>query len=385
MTFKNTFFSDKFNNPWGRPPSGNGGGDKEPNRFGGGGNNPPPPDFDKLFREGQKRLKKAFSGGGNSNDNPHPGGKKFFIFAFIILIALWLVSGFYVVEADEEAAVLRFGKYVRTSDPGLNYRLPAPIETEIKLKVTTINREELGFRSSVGGIKAQQAKNVTEESLMLTGDENIVDINFEVQWRIKSLKDFLFNSRNPEETVKNAAESAMREVIGRTPIAKSLAEGRLDIEQESQKVLQEMLDIYGTGVEIVRLQMLKVDPPAKVIDAFRDVQTARADKEREINQAETYRNDILPRARGEAEKILQEAKAYEQQIVAKSEGDASRFLAVYEKYVVSKDVTKKRIYLETMENILKNTNKIIVGDKGVNSLTPFLPLNEIKKSTEKSQ
>jgi membrane protease subunit HflK len=219
---------------------------------------------------------------------------------------------------------------------------------------------------------------------MLTGDENIVDINFEVQWRIRDPKAFLFNVRNPEITVKNAAESAVREVIGSTQIATALAEGRLDIEVKSKQLLQSILDSYKSGVEVVRLQMLKVDPPHEVIDAFRDVQTARADMERLINQSETYRNDIIPKARGESEKIVLDAEAYKARVIARAEGEAARFASVYKEYASAQDVTRKRMYLETMEEIMRGMNKVVIDDK-VQGTVPILPLNDLgrKASSDK--
>ena len=214
---------------------------------------------------------------------------------------------------------------------------------------------------------------------MLTGDENIVDIDFEVQWKVREPSKFLFNIREPELTVKSVAESAMREVVGRTKIASVLTEGRASIEQDARGIMQTVLDSYDAGIDIVRLQMREVQPPSAVIDAFRDVQTARADRERARNEAETYRNDIIPRARGDAEKILQDAEAYQQQVVAKAQGEAGRFVSVYEKYKVSKDVTRRRLYLETMEELLKGMNKIIIDKKAGGGVVPYLPLNELNK------
>jgi membrane protease subunit HflK len=237
---------------------------------------------------------------------------------------------------------------------------------------------EIGYRtservSSRGGGGGQ----VPEEALMLTGDENIVDINFTVLWVVKDAKSYLFNIRNPEGTVKSAAESAMREIVGETPIAQALAEGRGKIETETQKLLQSILDSYGSGIEITLVQLQKVDPPNPVIESFRDVQRALADRERLRNEAESYRNDILPRARGDAVKIQQDAEAYRAEIVARSQGDADRFTAVYNAYKVSEDVTAQRLYLETMEEILKNSNKVVI-DKGVagqnGGVLPYLPL-----------
>jgi membrane protease subunit HflK len=305
--------------------------------------------------------------------------------AILASLFMWLASGFFVVEQDEEAVVLRFGSYSRSASPGLNYRFPSPIERSIIEKVTRIEREEIGFRSTSSALLDANGARITqrevpEESLMLTGDENMVDINFEVQWRIRDLKQYLFSLYRPKETVKNAAESAMREVIGNTPIAASLAEGRSSIELKSKELLQGMLDSYASGVEIVRLQMLKVDPPSEVVDAFRDVQTARADKEREINQSQAYQNDIIPRARGDAERIIQEAEAYKQEVVARATGEAERFISIYQQYKTDKAVTAKRLYLEAMESVLSSVDKTIIDGKASQSVVPYLPLPAVQSS-----
>jgi membrane protease subunit HflK len=324
-----------------------------------------------LIRRSQDRFKKVFPGGGNA------GPIAFIGLVLFGLMMVWLCT--YRVQPDEQGVVLRFGEWVRTSTPGLNFKLPDPIEEVIKPKVTRVNRVDAGFRA-VGPLNAPQSmRPVPEEALMLTGDENIVDINFTVFWVINDAGKYLFNVRNPESTVKAAAESAMREVIGRTPIQPILAEGRRKVEQDAMALLQRILDQYGTGIAITQLQLQKVDPPTSVVDSFRDVQRARADLERARNEAEAYRNDIIPRARGEAERIIQEAEGYKQQIVAQAEGDANRFLAVYKQYVVAKDITQQRIYLETMEGILRRTNKVIIDQAASGSgVVPYLPLPELQ-------
>lgn len=348
------------------------------------GKKPPTPsndidELDDLLKKGQEKFKDFMPGSGNFLNTP-----KSVLMLILAAIALWLASGFYILQPDEEGVVLRFGEYHRTAGAGLNYAAPFPFEKVAKIKVTTINREEIGYRSTTARRNANVNRYIPEESLMLTGDENIVDINFEVQWRIKNARNYLFNVRDVwgESTVKSAAESAMREVIGRTPIASALADGRLAIEQETKTLLQDILNSYEMGIEIVRLQMLKADPPSKVIDAFRDVQTARADKEREINQAEAYRNDIIPRARGMAEKEIQESKAYKGETVARAEGEANRFLAVYQKYRNAKSVTKKRMHLEAMEEILNGMDKVILGTTGTQGVLPYLPLPELNKKAK---
>jgi membrane protease subunit HflK len=295
----------------------------------------------------------------------------------VAVVALWLASGFYRVLPDQVGVVLRFGEYNRTTQPGLNYHLPAPIESVLTPSVTHINRIEIGYRT--GDARAAAGRQLPEEALMLTGDENIVDINFTVFWLIKDAQSYLFNIRNPEATVKSAAESAMREVVGETPIASALAEGRGKIEQQTQALLQRILDTYGAGIQITQVQMAKVDPPAPVIDAFRDVQRALADRERLRNEAEAYRNDILPRARGDAVRIRQEGEAYRAEVVARAQGDADRFLSVYSAFKDAKDVTLQRLYLETMEEILKNSKKVIIDKaaQGETGVLPYLPLPDL--------
>jgi membrane protease subunit HflK len=290
------------------------------------------------------------------------------------LFVLWLASGFYRVLPDEVGIVLRFGAYNRTTQPGLNYHLPSPIERADTPSVTRVNRTEIGYRSSDG--RQSGSRLIPEEALMLTGDENIVDINFSVFWVIKDAQSYLFNIRDPEMTVKSAAESAMREVIGEIPIAVALAEGRGKIEIEVTKLLQQLLDFYQSGITINSVQLQRVDPPDPVIDAFRDVQRAIADRDRLRNEAESYRNDILPKARGDAVRIRQEAEAYRQQVINGAQGDASRFDQVYQAFKVSKDITAQRLYLETMEEILKSSRKIIIDKpaQGQSGVLPYLPL-----------
>ncbi|MGE5537597.1 MAG: FtsH protease activity modulator HflK [Gemmatimonas sp.] len=344
--------------PWG-------GGSRGPGGQGPWNRGPQPPDLEDLLRRSQDRFRKVFPGGA--------GGSRGLVLIILAAIAVWLASGFYRVQPDEQGVVMRFGQWLpdRTTLPGFHYHLPFPIETVLTPKVTTVNRVDVGFRSTSAGTGA---RTVAEEALMLTGDENIVDINFTVFWVIKDAGQFLFNVRDPEDTVKAMAESAMREVIGKTKIQAALAEARREIETSTRTLLQQILDHYGSGIEITQLQLQKVDPPAPVVDAFRDVQRARADAERARNEAESYANDILPRARGDAERIIQEAEAYKQEVVARAQGDAQRFLSVYEQYRQAKDVTTRRIYLETMEQILARANKMILDPKGGSGAVPYLPL-----------
>lgn len=281
--------------------------------------------------------------------------------AFFVLFLLWLASGVYKVNSDENAVVLYFGKYYETTTPGLHFYIPAPIGEIMKVGVTRINKEEFGFSSALNDRKA-----FDEESLMLTGDENIADIDFEVQWKINDIKDYLFNIKNQKNTIRSATESVMREIIANREIDDILANKKFAIESDAKQLLQNILDSYGAGIEIITVQLLRADPPKEVISAFRDVQTAKADKESKINEAKAYTNDILPKARGEAEALLQNAEAYKKSIVSRAEGEAARFDKIYEEYRLSRDVTKRRIYIETMEEVMKNNEKIII-DKNANS------------------
>ena len=363
------FWQSQGGGPWGSGPRG--GGPWSGNHGGGGprGRGPQPPDFEELLRRGQDRFRRVLPGGFGT-------GAGIAIIA-IAIVVIWLASGFYRVLPDEVGVVLRFGAYNRTTQPGLNYHLPSPIEKVLTPSVTRVNRTEIGYRSGEGTtVRGGGTRQVPEEALMLAGDENIVDINFTVFWVIKDAQAYLFDIRDPDATVKSAAESAMREVVGETPIAQALSEGRGKIETDTQHLLQGILDAYRAGVEVTQLQLLRVDPPDPVIDAFRDVQRALADRERLRNEAEAYRNDIIPRARGDAVRIKQEAEGYRQQIINQAQGDADRFISVYRAFKAAQDVTQQRIYLETMEEILKNSNKVIIDKsaQGESGVLPYLPL-----------
>ena len=279
---------------------------------------------------------------------------------------------------DEQGVVLRFGKFASTTQPGLNYHIPYPVETVLTPKVTKVNRIDIGFRAESDSGRTSGIGDVSEESLMLTGDENIVNIDFSVFWLIKDAGQFLFKIQSPVETVKAAAETAMREVIAKSRLQSILTEGRSKIEIETQEIAQSLLDEYESGIQITQVQTQKADPPDQVIDAFRDVQAARADMERSKNEAEAYQNDVIPRARGEAAKILQEAEAYKKQVVAAAEGEASRFVAIYNEYAKAKQVTQERMYLETMEKVLADIDKVII-DRKAGGVVPYLPLPELSK------
>ena len=356
----------KNQSPWGTPPGGGGNGD-------GFRRGPTPPNVDEIIRKIQDSIKKFFPGGKASGSKP-------LIFGLIIILVIWALSGLYRVLPDEQGVVLRFGKFVKTTQPGLNYHIPFPVESVLTPKVTKVNRMDIGFRSERdSGFSSGAVPDVPEESLMLTGDENIVNIDFSVFWVIKDAGNFLFKIQDPQGTVKAAAETAMREVIARSEIQPILTEGRSKIEIDTQQIIQNILDEYNSGIQITQVQTQKADPPDQVIDAFRDVQAARADMERSKNEAEAYANDVIPRARGEAQKILQAAEAYKKEVVAKAEGEASRFLAIFNEYKNAKEVTQERMYLETMEKVLADIDKVIIEKNAGSGVVPYLPLPELKK------
>ena len=351
----------KGGSPWGSPPGGKNG----------SGRGQKPPSIDEVIEKIQKLISKLIPG-------VKSGGSKPIIFGLILLVVVWAFSGLYRVLPDEQGVVLRFGKFTSTTQPGLNYHIPYPVETVLTPKVTKVNRIDVGFRSASDSGRTSGIGDVAEESLMLTGDENIVNIDFSVFWVIKDAGKFLFKIQSPVVTVKAAAETAMREVIAKSKLQSILTEGRSKIEIETQEIAQSLLDEYESGIQITQVQTQKADPPDEVIDAFRDVQAARADMERSKNEAEAYANDVIPRARGDAAKILQEAEAYKKQVVAAAEGEASRFVAIYNEYAKAKRVTQERMYLETMEKVLADIDKVII-DRKAGGVVPYLPLPELSK------
>mgnify|MGYP001249564785 CR=1 FL=1 len=353
--------------PWGQGPSGGG---------------TQPPDLEELIRRGQDRLKNIFPSG-------QAGGRGPFIVIGLVVLGLLVWSSFYRVDTNQQGIVLRFGEYVRWTPPGLHMKLPYPIETVATPVVTEVNKTNIGIadartRDSRGQL---MTASIPEESQMLTGDENIVDIQFSVFWRIKEAPNYLFNVQNPAETIKAVAESAMREVVGQSNIQVLLTTGRDDAQTKVGQLIQDTLDGYKAGIEITEVKLQNVDPPTQVIDAFRDVQAARADQERLRNEAEAYANTVIPKARGEAEKINQAASAYREQTIAEAQGQASRFLAVYNEYKNAKNVTRKRMFLETMERVFGSMDKIIIDKsaEGSQGVVPYLPLNELNKSRSKPE
>jgi len=349
------------NGPWGPRPGGPGGGQQ--------------PDLEDILRKSQDKLRQAMPGGG--------GG---WLIPAVLAAGVALVIGFFGffvrVNTDEVGIVLRFGEYVRQLPPGLHVRLPYPVEEVLLPKVTRANRIEIGMRSAQGS--GLSSRDVPEESLMLTGDENIVDIDFVVVWKISDAPDYLFNIQNPEGTVKDVSESAMREIVGQSDIEPILTAARAETEGKVQQLIQRTLDGYKAGVEITQVQLQKVDPPAQVIDAFRDVQAARADEERLQNEAQAYANRVVPEARGEAERILQQAQGYRDRVIAEAKGEAERFEKVLQEYEKAPDVTRQRIFIDTMKEVMSKTDKIIIDKDGGGGVVPYLPLSELQRKPASS-
>ncbi len=358
------------------------------NQSGGGGNNGPwgprpggsgqQPDLEEILRKSQDRLRQAMPGGGSSK-----------LLTALIALVLAGILGFFLftvrVNTDEVGVVLRFGAYDRQLEPGLHLRWPYPVEVVELPKFTRLNRIEIGMRGSSDRGTTIAVRDVPEESLMLTGDENIVDIDFVVVWKINEARDYLFNIQNPEGTVKDVSESAMREIVGQSDIEPILTAARAETETKVQQLIQGILDGYKAGIQIVQVQLQKVDPPEQVIGAFRDVQAARADQERFQNQAQGYANKVVPEARGEAERILQSAQGYRDRVIAEAKGEADRFEKVLQEYAKAPDVTRKRIFIETMQEVLSNTDKIIIDENSGGGVVPYLPLGELQRRGTSAQ
>lgn len=358
--------------PWGGGGSGGGRGNSPWGRPGGGG--PNPKDIEEMLRRSQQRFRGMLPGGF--------GGPKTVIAGAVLLGLLWLGSGLYRVQPNQQGVEMVFGRFSGVpTEPGLHWNWPAPIGDVYLPNVTLENRIEIGFRSAGDGTaRSGGARDMPEESQMITGDENLVDIDFVVFWRIADAAKYLFAMRDPDQTVKVAAEAVMRDIIGGTRIQDALTDRRGPIESDAQAQLQRLLNEYGAGIEVRQVQLLEVDPPNQVIDAFNEVTRAKQDLERMKNEAEAYRNDVVPRARGEAAQIVEQADAYRQEVVNRAQGDANRFDSVYQAYQQSKDVTTQRIYLETLEDVLRNVNKVIIDDSaGGSGVVPYLPLPEVQK------
>ena len=371
-------------NPWARGPSSSGGGNSNGSNMGGsGGGKKPGPDYEQWLRDNHSKMM-----GKLGSDDPG----RLAVVGFAAVLLLWFASGVYRVNSDELGVVMRFGEYNRTTTPGLNYHLPYPIEVVKIPSVTTINKVEIGYNGTVvenptvrkASLASYDAKavgrnaSVPREGQMLTGDRNIIDIDFEVQWKIDASapQKFLFRMRDPQSSVKAVAESAMREVIGRNNLNDILTSAQTQIAEDAKAIMQEMFDNYDAGIEIIAVNLSRPDVPQPVIDEFQDVKRAEQDKQTAESVAEGYANEILPKARGEASKMVQDAEAYKSRIVADAEGDVARFGQIYSQYVLAKDVTKRRMYLETMEAVLKNMPKLVVdaNARGNGGVMQYMPM-----------
>ena len=368
--------------PWSNQ---SGGGDNGQGPWGGGGaggsggGGRPPPDIEEMLRKGQERVKNILPGGGAS--------PKIIILLVVLAVVAWLLSGFYRVQPGQQGVALVFGKVWKTTAPGLDINFPVPIGEVLTPQVDLSRRVDIGLRGAGEVTRGRNTeRDVLEESLMLTGDQNIVDMDFTVFWKIKNAGDYLFNIRGQENTVKIVAESAMREVVGQTRFDRAVTTGREDIQDKTRQLMQTILDQYKSGIEITNLQLQKSDPPSEVIDAFNDVQRARQDRDRLRNEAEAYANSVVPVARGEAERDIKQAEAYREQQIQEAKGEADRFTSVYDAYKIAPEVTRRRMYLETLGEVLGSARKVIIDQKGgASGVIPYLPLPEVQKRLERDE
>lgn len=339
-----------------------------------------PPDLDEIWRRINQRLNSLFGkkdsggsgGGGGFSPEGLPGGGNLVGLLAGVLALVWVASGFYIVDTGKRGVVLRFGQYIETTEPGPRWHLPWPIESREIVNVDQVRTVEVGYRSDV-------KSKVLRESLMLTDDENIIDLQFAVQYILKDPEDFLFINRGPEETVLQVAETAMREVVGKNKMDFVLYEGRAEIAASAKVLLQQILDRYNTGISISQVTLQNIQPPEQVQAAFDDAVKASQDRERLKNEAEAYFNDVVPRARGLASRLTEEAEGYKLSVIANAEGEASRFAQIFTEYQKAPQVTRQRMYLDTMQTVMDNTSKILVDQKGGNSLL-YLPLDKLQQT-----
>lgn len=359
--------------PWGQGPQGGGGGG------GGGFGGQQPPDLEELIRRSQERIKNVLPGGGGNL------GAKGIALIVILAAIVWLATGFYTIRQNEVGVNTIFGRYVGKTLPGLNWNPPQPIGFVYRVAVTDVRRTEVGYRS--GGGPRGGNRDIIEESLMLTGDENIVDIDLEVQWDVNAAQaeNFIFSLQNPEGTVKAVAESALREAVGRRNIQPILTTDQTAVATEIQQLMQKVLDEYRSGVNVRVVQLLSALPPAQVREAFLDVNAAQQDQNRVQNEARTYASQVVPESRGRAAQIQQEAEAYRDRVVAEASGQASRFRQVFEEYRRAPDVTRERMFLETMERVFGGTDKIIIDQPNGQGVQPFLPLDQLQRRPQAGQ
>ncbi len=391
MPWKNQTGGDKGGGPWG---SGGGGGNGDGNgpwgqgpRRGGRRGGSQPPNFEDMIRRGQDNVRRVLPGGFGS-------GRGIALIALIVVV-VWLLTGFYQVKPEQAGVELVFGRVTNTTGQGLHWNWPAPIG-EVETPDVKVERRTYVGLVQIGPDASESVRRVPRESLMLTGDENIIDIQTVVFWKIDErpktvkrdgrevviqpgIRDFLFNIRNPKKTVKDATEAAMREIVGKNEFENIRTTGRVAIEQEAMKIIQRILEDYGAGIRILRVQLQAVDPPQRVISAFRDVQAARADRDSMIEKANKYLNQVVQEAQGDAERIVRAAEAFKQERIAIATGETRRFLSIYNQYKLAKNITRTRIYVDTMRDVLKGMDKIIIDKNGRSGVVPYLPLTELMK------
>jgi membrane protease subunit HflK len=353
-----------LNDPqWGRRPS--------------GGGNQGPPDLEELWRNINRKLEGLFGRRGAGGDRPPGTGARSIgglgLLGVIVLV-VWLASGFYIVPEGQRGVVLRFGRFVETTMPGPRWHLPYPIESAEVVNLLGVRTVEVGYRNNV-------KSKVLKESLMLTDDENIIDVQFAVQYVLKSPNDYLFNSREPDEAVLQAAETAVREVVGKSSMDFVLYEGRAETAARAHKLMQAILDRYGTGISVSKVTMQNAQPPEQVQAAFDDAVRAGQDRERQKNEGQAYANDVIPRARGMAARLLEESEGYKQRVIEQAEGDASRFRQVVTEYSKAPQVTRDRLYIEAMQQIMTNSSKVLIDQKGNGSNLLYLPLDKLVQMT----
>lgn len=338
-----------------------------------------PPDLDELWRRFNQRLNAMFGGKGGSGGGAGPGGAfkagGFGLVAALILL-VWLVSGFYIVDAGQRGVVLRFGKLVESTMPGPRWHLPYPVESVEIVNIEQVRTVEVGYRANV-------KSKVLKESLMLTDDENIIDIQFAVQYTLKNPEDYLFNNRSPDDAVLQAAETSVREIVGKNKMDFVLYEGRADISARATKLMQQILDRYKTGISVSKVTMQNAQPPEQVQASFDDAVKAGQDRERLKNEGQAYANDVIPKARGTASRLLQEADGYKQRVIVSAEGDASRFKQVLAEYSKAPGVTRDRLYIDTMQQVLSNTTKVMIDQKSGSNLL-YLPLDKLMQMSGQS-
>ncbi len=331
-----------------------------------------PPDLEEIIRSLQEKLSGLFGGGGGGG----AGASAIVVWLVVgVVLVLWVLTGFYIVTEGNRGVVTRFGRYTETTMPGLRWHMPYPVETVDIVDVEHQRFLELGYRSGVGS--------VPQEALMLTGDENIVDVRLAVQYTVSSAKEFLFHIKEPEKTLREVTESSLREVVGRHTMDFVLTEGRSEIAAEVKKLVQEIMNMYGSGIAVETVNLVDAQPPEEVQDAFEDAIKAREDKQRFINEAQTYANGVIPKARGQAARILEEAQGYKQKVVAKAQGDASRFVQILAEYEQAPEVTRSRLYLDALESVLGRTDTIMVDVQGGNNLL-YLPLDKLRAANHPS-